>query len=254
VSQNEADPDRGIDAAFVRMLDPSALGPFRRATYDQRDEHRFFGSLPAPQRDSAARGQPIPYNVLTPYQKGLVHNLVFNSGDGPMLAGQGGRGGGRMGAWNSLLMERTQVLPTGVPANTIFTLQANVEAAVVAHNSETGASRLMTINDLAQNRVAQQRPELQQFAQGMPKFDKYQPASVTQYRLTWTFAPLGSVSRTLTDGGALAGSQAVEFNALPAATRQQIEQRFQRINNMLERANRGDRGGRGPGQPTPPRR
>lgn len=219
------------DTAYVRAVSPqTANGPLLRVALNGWPTLRLFGSLNTAQRQALRRGQPISVASLTGVQREILAEDVFQSMDGPLVLenNQPQQMPPRpvfFGSSLAVRTERTNVLPSGLPANAV--LRASVSNQTVLQ-SETA---LATLDDMAMTRMMQSQPELAaRFGQGVETTNpKYRVGATAMITLTAQLAPGVTLSRMFEDPVIDMAQTPVPYDSLPADLKAEIERRASEI-------------------------
>jgi hypothetical protein len=209
----------GLDLALVRALDPTAPGRFGDVYGDGRAALRSFARLQGP--DFAALESGMTRSVASLGGPTLgVAEMVYHSQRGPALeqqeAGRDPRArpgrpegyfelpmpaGGEFGrlrfGLGDMRVERTEILPTGVPGGTAIAMETRRTEALYAFDPKTGAARFTSAGRLgAEAGMSELLPERMRRAPGS---ELYAPATQTEYTMTFLLAPGVTMAHRLTD-------------------------------------------------------
>lgn len=238
-----------FDEFYTGVLNPSGTqqGLLGRFGNQQQQMLRFYGSLGAAQKNALRNRQPLAYNGMNPAQRTILHSMVYNSADGPRIeAANNGRrereqrelrmevrNGMAFMSGGNLQTERTEALPNGIPQQTLLNLRIDNEQAVLA-SAPNGASRILTADGIAQNRLRGEMPQLARFAGGeSPQYDKYQMATQSNYEFVFRMTPNISLSRRLEDAIVDARSSAVAYDALDNRFKRDVDRAYERLKQMM---------------------
>ncbi|MCC6402551.1 MAG: hypothetical protein IT207_00920 [Fimbriimonadaceae bacterium] len=268
----------GVDAAVIVALDHGAEQRFDDVYGDSRAALQVFGRLQGP--DFAALESKIPKPLV-----GLsgavqaVAGMVYNSDDGPDVRRQSGggrppgpaaqtlelaiqvqgRGNGapliqRFGN-RSMLDERTEVLPTGLPGGSALTLSTSRRDVLYAFSPGSGSGRYTSPEQLG--REAAMRDMFASRGENVPGFsnrgtESYAPTSETRYTLTFLLAPNITMTRTLVDPAKADTTSGTAANLLPDAFRRAYEKSYEEAKARMDGRGRQRERARGSGNPPPP--
>ena len=237
-----------IDDAYLRLINgpaaDSGLNQFMMSGGWQMLQ--FYSSMSNGQRQTMAANGSLPLGTLSARQRNLVHEQGFNSIEGPMITEeQEGRRIVTFGPMQSLLSERTYLLPTGIPANGILNFRSRTDEVVQAVSSQNGGGRFLNVDSLAFERVRLERPELANLGNAV-QYDQYRIATQRSFDFQFQFSPRVSLNRQLVDE--TPGSQGfAAYDRLPARFRQRVDAAAEQLKKIF-----GQGGGRG-GLPPPAR-
>jgi len=268
----------GVDAAVVVALDHGAEQRFDDVYGDSRAALQVFGRLQGP--DFAALESKIPKPLV-----GLsgavqaVAGMVYNSDDGPDVRRQtsgerppsppaqtlelaiqvrgGGNGAPMMQRFGnrSMLDERTEVLPTGLPGGSALTLSTSRRDVLYAFSPGSGSGRYTSPEQLG--REAAMRDMFASRGENVPGFsnrgtESYAPTSETRYTLTFLLAPNITMTRTLVDPAKADTAAGTSANLLPDAFRRSYEKAYEEAKARMDGRGRQRERARGAGNPPPP--
>lgn len=217
------------------------------------DALRFYGSLSPGQRSQAQNGQPIPISKLSSDQRGHLHQLLYFSMDGPMPSettqpggpprrrmGMAG-GGGMMSIFEGF--ERTDKLPNGVPGTGTVTFNFGSETSVLA--SAADENKVMSVRDLAMNRLEQEGGIPWMTALGSTPFKPTAYKTVQQLNISFTVKPTEdtSLSRRFEEFVIDPKAASVDYKQLPVPLRNAVDAEYRRTREMFRniRVNIGGR-------------
>lgn len=270
----------GVDTAVVTTIDPGSRARFADVYGDSRAALQVFGRLQGPDFSALQSGIGKPLVGISGASQ-AVAAMVYNSGDGPQVQrstqfapGQGDRnrrevevavqvrGGGGPGQMirnflnRSMLDERTEILPTGVPGGTMLQMSTSERAVLYALTPGGGSGRYTTAGELG--REAAMRELIAQTGANLPPFaqrgtESLAPTTETRYTMTFLLAPNVTMTRTLVDPAKADTASATALNLLPEKYRLEYQNAYSEAKSMMEgRGGRMRGGNRGPQDPPPP--
>lgn len=209
--------------------------------------YKLYATLAPQQRNALAASRQLPFMNLGPQQLELISDILYNSFQGPEVrlddqqaSGQvtsgitltiGGQRTGQMpmmfGGAVSAKTERTIVMPNGVVGNGFIAGSASSQQVVQGIDSRTGATAILDVGSLAFSRSSAGQADLAPF--GTSLYDRFRSAHQTNLMLRFVFNPRVSATRSLSDSSPDADAQAVPYDSLPAAFRQQVDQMAQQM-------------------------
>ncbi len=266
---------RGIETAYLSLLNQGAYGTFVASLSNWKMVQLWTGLDPV-RKKSLMDGAPLALGGLGPQLGPLVNSMVYDDPNGPGRMDAfppGGRRGpgpiqesvvmafaessiqaamppvvaGRFG--NSLMEERTEFLPNGVPGNGALTLRWQNEDAVYATSGDGDAQgRFFTAQDYGAYLGITSRGGIGGVQ--LPSYDRFRLGAIRRLRFTFQLPANGIMTRELVDNAVEQGSRPIAFEALPQGFRDSVE----RARRMMSEA--GERGReirvRGDGQRIPP--
>ncbi|MGE0001750.1 MAG: hypothetical protein AB7F50_07375 [Fimbriimonadaceae bacterium] len=268
----------GVDSAVVTAIDPGANRRFADVYNDSRAALQVFGKLQGPDFAALEQGIVKPIVGLSGATQ-AVAGMVFNSADGPNVQRQqqtqdapsprgqtielavevrGGGGPGQMfrNMMNrSMLDERTEVLPAGLPGGTSLTMQTERREVIYAFNQGGGNGRYTTAEQLGREAAmgemfAQQGSNV--IGVGNRGTESYVPTTEARYTMTFLLAPNITMTRTLVDPARADTSAGTSANLLPDKFRQAYQKGYEETKARVDGRIRQREGRRGGGNPPPP--
>lgn len=251
LSRSQPAPNPAFDLRYVNALFPTEAGDFQAASGNWKI-HQLYATLSADQRRSLGNGGRLALGSLSNQQAAIVNAMVYDDLQGPlyreirpgqnpneaaeyrsmMFATEGGMIMS-MGPGQTLLNERTEFLPAGVPPNGILTLQASTQDAVLATKKDGSAdARFFTAEAYGAYTGIAPNIVLAGSSGGnlsMPVYDTFRPAQQQALDFLFEFSPQASLSKQLRDAWFLPGSTAGSFNMLPPSFRQRVEETAKRM-------------------------
>jgi hypothetical protein len=256
----------GFESVHVTLVNPGAGSSFASSISNWRMA-QLYHRLGALHRKSLADGGALRLGALSGDQATLVHEMVFDEISGPNRSAQvpGPRGGpgGRPGQQqqrefvgvfaaeggqgappivsfglpaSSLMEERTEFLPNGVPAQGTLTLTWEREPAVyatVGGNPSTG--RIMSAAELAAFSSLGESLPAGTPAQGGPQYDTFVPFTRLRMNFSFTLTAETSMSKRLEDASPDASGAPVNFQQLPTPFLKAFDEAKQRFANARQR-------------------
>jgi hypothetical protein len=147
---------------------------------------------------------------------------------------------------NSILMEPTEALPNGIPAEALISLKRTLQEGVFASTKGIRGGSLLSAEELGM-RQGMLQANFGGNAPSSPDFDTYVPAQIVQIEIAVELQQYGRPSANFKDGWLVKGARAVGYGQLPEAFRARVEQMKQNMLNppAIERAGTRIRGGGG---------
>lgn len=269
-STTSAEPhfQSGLDVAVAMRLD-GLLGSQLRTVYGaDRTALQIWDQLPANQRPVPTSDTNfVPVTVFPTRMGGKINdNLfwdVFNDDPGPSVEREqnnspGGNtmtfratigGGGAaipMMFGGSMLDERTEVLPRGIPGETLLNISARGSQVLKAMTGTGGGGRVTTAGSLGSTKAAQEA--MQSATQGRinmngPEFTQFRVGSQTTYTFQFMLARGITMTRQLRDAD-FSGSTVSNFSQLPTEMQAEFTKAYnetkQRMANMTQRMGNGN--------------
>lgn len=259
----------GLDIAVASRLD-GLLGSQLRTVYGaDRTALQIWDQLPADQRPvPATNSAPAPVTVYPTRMGGKINdNLfwnVFNDDPGPTVERQnqngqqqsvstftvaiGGAGGGGvpMMFGGTMMDERTEVLPRGIPGETLLNITARGNQVLKAMTGTGGGGQITTAGSLGSSKAA--REAMQSATQGRipfggPEFTQFRVGSQTTYTFQFMLARGVTLTRQLRDAD-FSGSTVSNFSQLPSEMQAEFTKAYnetkQRMANMTQRMGNGN--------------
>lgn len=229
-AQEKSVKDVDLDGNYLQIL-AGPLGRRAIALNQNPNALKIYGARTPAQRAAISSNGSISLSSLTPEQVRWLTDDVFNSVDGPTLAGPKPNGAPprQMVARDNLKSERTQILPNGIRPDGRLTFTVTAEKGYYGRDPETGASAFLTIPEIAARQFQKERP---QFGTP-PDYKTYQMASKSTITLQFDLGNGVSLSRSL-DGVAFdPNSQAVAFNEIGSDAMKEIQDILGRIRSTM---------------------
>lgn len=231
------------DLALWRILNPVSAGTQASQLFGNYEALRLWGLLDTGARQTLLRGQALSLTAIGGPLRAHIDDLVWNSWDGPRQMASGapatgaassvsvaavappGRRGGPMGAMMFANVERTELLPNGIPQGATLRLRvaADPAGAVWAQHS-SGQGRILSLGELAFQRARERNPGLLPGPDRGPRFDLYQPAKSTIYVFELSLAPNVNMVRALNDYQLDPSARPGSYDALPGSIRDRVEE------------------------------
>lgn len=233
------EPDSTL-GRMLGVLDTRSYHQYR-SMLDQLTASQFFATMNAGRRKMIADGDGVPFMQLSPVQKEILHNLVFNDMQGPNRPdpdenGQTERrvfafGGGGMvfgGNMDSLYHERTEYLPNGLPNQGSMKLSVSSEEAVFASSSGDGEGKFYTADEYAITQNLASSSNSEPF-QGAATSDEFTMGVRNSYEILFNMPEGVTVNRYVEDELTLTGGRPTSFQQLPAEFRKRVEEARERM-------------------------
>lgn len=268
-------PARGaFDTTYVALIDRRASGTLVESGFNWK-MIQLYSSLDQARRKALSDGAIVRLGSLSKYQFDLVDSMVYDDPNGairvqpPQRQAPVGRGRGQRqrevfegalvmagddgsmmtfstGGSASIMDERTEFLPDGLPAQGSMVMRWSRQlAAYATRSANPGDGQFLS---------AESYGAMTGFAQGsnargehgLPQYDRFQPGSIVTMQFTFALPSQGTMQRELRDETVSEGSRLGTYEELPQAYRQEVERARRRAaeasRRVLERA------------PTPPGR
>ncbi|HRK21070.1 MAG TPA: hypothetical protein PLX06_04650, partial [Fimbriimonadaceae bacterium] len=270
-SRNDPAPNPAFDLRYINTLFPTETGDFQAATSNWR-MHQLYSTLSADQRRSLVNGGRLNLGGLSTRQAAIVNSMVYDDPMGPIFipppspnqnqnmvetrsmvfATEGGMTFS-MGGTQTLMNERTEFLPAGVPGNGTLALQVTTSEATLASRKDGSTDpRYFTAESYGVYQGI--APNIMLAGPGggnnsVPAFDTFRPAVQQTLDFRFEFTPQTSLTKQLRDSWFVPGSTAGPYNMMPESFRRKAEAEAERMKNS--RANIAIGGG-APGRVRPP--
>ncbi len=259
----KGDSVKSLDVRVMRQIREDLDRQIIRVHSEEGDVLRIYGSLSpqARERNASQGGQPV--NSLPGSGRDNVYSLVFYSRSGPqiMIPREDGRRGGGVtfaaqvpmeyqqpqrgsiapippqGRMTRGDIERTDVLPTGIPQGATVQIVMRSSDQVRAIETATGRSRTLSPQALGQYRAQLEDPRYAERRARMTQYNAYVPVNRTDYQIIIRLGENITLTRNLTDMAEPPGVNAGGYDSLPADIRSAIDEAYRRT------ANRGRDGG-----------
>ncbi|MDR3688644.1 MAG: hypothetical protein P4L46_04635 [Fimbriimonas sp.] len=212
---------------------------------------RFYAALTPAEKSAVQAGQPISFTDLTSQQVDWLSYDVFNSEDGPTVQQPRPNRRSRVvsplffGRNDSVLSERTQILPDGLPHDGRLVFRIRSENAVLGIENSTGNSAILTASRLASQMYQAERPEFATFGQA-PKYDIFHYAKESTYTFEFQLLPRVTFTRSLDDPFIDLQGPAATFQGLPQDFQDQVNRQLSRLRSSLGKVNLNGDGGAAP--------
>ncbi|HCM72676.1 MAG TPA: hypothetical protein DIS87_00890, partial [Armatimonadetes bacterium] len=259
----------GLDIAVASRLD-GLLGSQLRTVYGaDRTALQIWDQLPADQRPvPATNSAPAPVTVYPTRMGGKINdNLfwnVFNDDPGPTVErqnengqqrvfstfslsiGGGGAAGVPMMFGGTMQDERTEVLPRGIPGETLLNITARGNQVLKAMTGTGGGGQITTAGSLGSSKAA--REAMQSATQGRipfggPELTQFRVGSQTTYTFQFMLARGVTLTRQLRDAD-FSGSTVSNFSQLPSEMQAEFTKAYnetkQRMAAMTQRMGNGN--------------
>lgn len=260
-------PESGFDERTLLLLSPETGRDFQFNASERRTMLKLFGTLSPTQRAALSRGGAIPLGGLSGTQTEWVRRMVFDSVGGPairdpnaertpptgpnqvqesvvMIASVAGGGaqGGRprmlpsLGSETSLLQERTEALPLGVPSSGALAVTIRNIQGVLGSRADGTDSRFMSADQLAGELASDSAPQGSgpSVSEAGP-YSRFRPATLSEYGFQFALSPIASLGRELRDAQLVPGSQATGLDGLPPAFRAEVERARAQLARVMQR-------------------
>lgn len=272
----------GLEAIHVSLIDAGAGSAFNSAVGNWKMV-QLYATFDASRRETLADGGTLRLGAMTPQQSAIVRSMVFDEPGGPErkprqqaqapgLPGQIEQrsvslafslsvppgGGSEMFfatlSTSSLMDERTEYLPFGVPRDGMLAMRWQKDAAVYASNSANASSgRYFTAEDYGSMQgfnfgalEGAPSPNVQQY-------DRFKQGYIIRMTFSFAFTPEASMSRELQDAGTDPASGWGSFAQLPEDFRMRAEAARKVASEASSKIRMAPSGGRGNINPPPNR-
>jgi hypothetical protein len=231
-AQHKAVAAMDFDGQALRLINAGAA---QNAMTALSEPHtlRLYSSLTQTQRNVLGNGGAIAFAQLNPAQRAHIGTDVFTSMDGPQIKQANSAPQNFRGVFidfGSVLNERTQVLPGGLPANGQFRVNTDRQLSAYGIDTKTGAAGVVTPSALASSRLMGERSDLS-FLGAAPKYDQFLPAQQVQYTFSYELSPTASLTRQLNDASIDLKAPRVGFDGLSADFKQQVNSTLESMRN-----------------------
>lgn len=165
----------------------------------------LLGSLTGPQLEAAASPEGIALSQLAPSQRAVAEAEVYSQQE-----------------WGVAPFEVTDVFPTGLPGNGVFTVRVSQQEVVQPWSRTTnplGAPELEAAG-LAGHLAALGQPETE-WSGPWAKIDRFRYSTRSVFTLKLDFGPLGSMQSEARESALFKG-EGVPFEELPASFRKKV--------------------------------
>jgi hypothetical protein len=250
LSRTNPTPQPAFDGRLVYLLFPQAFRDFSQANVNWRMLQLYAVLSPA-QRKLLGDGSVLSLGQLSPQQAALVHGLVYHDMMGPFYrrpqppgqerrvesrtlirAAESGQFFSFASPMSATLMdERTEFLPMGVPPQGTLGVAVQIQEAVLASRRDGSAEPRFFSADaygmyagLSQN-VVVSGPN----PSGIPQYDTFRMGVMQTLDFHFQLTELASMDRQLRDTWIEPGAREVPFAALPDGFRQAAEAAMARM-------------------------
>lgn len=269
-STTSAEPQfqSGLDISVASRLDALVGNQIRTVYGSDRTALQIWDQLPANQRPAPTTGNAAaPVTVYPTRMGGQINDRmfwdVFNDDPGPTVQREDnnqqsqtmvtisatlGRAGGSLPMifGGSMMDERTEVLPRGIPGETLLQITARGNQVLKAMTGTGGGGRVTTPGQLGSTKAAQEA--MQSATQGRipmngPELTQFRVGSQVTYTFTFQLARGVTMTRQLRDSN-FEGSTVSNFSQLPREMQAEYTRAYnetkQRMANMTQRMGNGN--------------
>lgn len=269
-STTSAEPQfqSGLDISVASRLDALVGNQIRTVYGADRTALQIWDQLPANQRPAPTTGNAAaPVTVYPTRMGGQINDRmfwdVFNDDPGPTVQREDnnqqsqtmvtisatlGRAGGSLPMifGGSMMDERTEVLPRGIPGETLLQITARGNQVLKAMTGTGGGGRVTTPGQLGSTKAAQEA--MQSATQGRinmngPELTQFRVGSQVTYTFTFQLARGVTMTRQLRDSN-FEGSTVSNFSQLPREMQAEYTRAYnetkQRMANMTQRMGNGN--------------
>jgi hypothetical protein len=221
----------------LAMFAPSAMGQ-GIGGLQSWDMLRLYGTLSQGQKSALINRQPIRFGELTAQQSQIVSRLVFGASARLKIdTGRQEQGGGLLdmartfmpSAGTDYREEPTEIMPNGLPGDGYITVNAevgNFVTVATGQNAETsGMFGALGADEIAMFRWMKEDPNFSQFAVGLPNFEQFRVGNRETYTFVFHVAPRVSATHILRNDNMPKDAAAVNYDGLPQAFRDRVDQR-----------------------------
>ncbi|MCB8933080.1 MAG: hypothetical protein M9921_00520 [Fimbriimonadaceae bacterium] len=281
LKQSDDLPGSSFDERTLLLLSPETGRDFQANAADRRLMLKLFGTLSPTQRAALARGGTLPLGSLSAAQAEWVRSMVYDSLSGPdiqlppsepqpappaqeeqsivmVAAVAGGQRGGRpflggLRPETTLLEERTEALPLGVPTSGQLAVTIRSNSGVRGTRADGTDARFMSADELAGELAGDSMPGGASPSAGEAgPYTLFRPATLSQYGFQFALSPNARLARELRDAMLMPGG-ATGLDGLPPAFRAEVQRARAQLERAMQRMQSGPGPGRRRGGPPPPR-
>lgn len=260
-------PESGFDERTLLLLSPETGRDFQFNAAERRTMLKLFGTLSPTQRAALSRGGAIPLGGLSGAQTEWVRRMVFDSVGGPTIrdpnaertpptgpnqvqesvvmiatAADAGQQGARprmlpsFSSETSLLQERTEALPLGVPSSGALAVTIRNIQGVLGSRADGTDARFMSADQLAGELASDSAPQGSGPSVGEAgPYSRFRPANLSEYGFQFALSPVASLGRELRDAQLVPGSQATGLDGLPPAFRAEVERARAQLARVMQK-------------------
>lgn len=231
----------GLESAMIGALYPHVQPTYSTAVRNWR-MMQFYALLDPNRRADLRANGAMPIDGLSIELRNILFAMVYNDPNGPFrmmppapaapgarrfeqtitrtVVASGGAGGfepfGFMDFGGSLMDERTELLPAGLPSGGVLRLQGNAQQGVFASQSnDSMEGRFFTPEEYGMYQGISERMSGGPRQEGFPNFSSFRPASVTHLEFTFEFSQIARMSRSLDENLVDMKTKPVSYNLLP---------------------------------------
>lgn len=245
LSRTQPAPNPAFDLRYVNALFSSEASDFQNANQNWK-MLQLYATLSADQRRSLSNGGVLNLGGLAPRQSAIVNAMVYDDAMGPMFLQNLPRTGperreersmvfaaeGGMvfstGSAQTLMNERTEFLPGGVPSNGTLALRVSTQEAVLASRKDGSVDpRFFSAESYGAYQGIAPNIVLAGNSGGnntMPTYDQFRSAVQQSLDFLFQFTPQASLSRQLQDAWFIPGSTAGAYGMLPESFRKKADE------------------------------
>lgn len=233
----------GIAVPWLSLVAPAQGGHLAELlSPENRPWLKVAGLMPPAQWEMLQKGGQIPFSSLTLDQREILGQAVFHNLMAPRpirTDGQDNRGGRGRGRGPMREIERTELLPDGIPAAASLSLRIDREPGVLATDN-AGQARFMSANDLGVH-LARQDSGVTEMLRTRTTYSRFVPVTSAEYEFRLSMG-VAEIEGDLDDVEIDLRANAVAYDALPEALRAAVTASQQRAAETLRNVRVGGRG------------
>ncbi len=183
----------GLVGRYVKLMLPETSVVLSKLMTDSRSMLSLYGTLSQDQRKLLESGQNLAVGTFDATQNGILSGLVYGAGGQRTFEGRGRSISMRQTSGDAppedpterLSSEKTELLPNGVPSNSLLGMQFQPREAVFSKLPNARDGRFLTGGELGmQNAIADKLGSDIQANVSIPIYSKFKSATIT--RIPWT--------------------------------------------------------------------
>lgn len=204
------------------------------------DMLRLYGTLSAGQKQTLSTGSRLTFSGLSPSQTAIVTKMAFGASARLRVTRPGNKPKEEEGFMEMMRFMRpesgvdfrdepTEVMPNGLPGGGSIELKTLADNFVLVVGQKGGDVKqygALGIDELAILRYFAEDPNMQQFANQIPRFEKFRLGERTTMDFKFLLAPDVTIEHTLRDDRMGKDAAVVGEDGFPAAFRARIDKRI----------------------------